>query len=526
MSAQTELVLQTIVKWTEKATKALDDVKSSLDWINKSAIDASKWTQTFTKKLENQREWLLALWVASWLAFYGITSGIKSSVKEAVKFENALVGLKSIADWTGKDFVKAKEFIQEFTKDGLITAWDAATSLKSLFQRGFSLEESVVLLNRFKDSASFGRQSALWLWEAVRWAAEWLKNENSMLVDNAWVTKNVAKMWEEYANKIWVKTTAMTLDQKREAEYQGILAETKFQVWDATKYAEWYAWAVAKQDAATLALQQTIGTALLPAMTKITEAITWILTPIIAWSAEHPKLVSWIIMTTTVILWLTTALIALWLAIWPITAAIALLWTVIWAISAPVLLVVWVLWVLSKAFYEIYQNWATVKPMIIKDWESFKTMISSIVFAIGEYIEKIFNWIIAKIDYVIDYLSRKASIAKNFVDSIMGSYEQSSVGKFLWTPWAIIWDYVFWTPSWWNISWARATWWPVSWGSSYLVWERWPEIFTPWISGNITPNNKLWGSSIVINISGVFGRDAVDQIGDAIVGRLKQASYI
>lgn len=51
-----------------------------------------------------------------------------------------------------------------------------------------------------------------------------------MLVDNAGVTKNVAKMWEEYANKIGVKTNAMTLDQKREAEYQGILAETKFQV--------------------------------------------------------------------------------------------------------------------------------------------------------------------------------------------------------------------------------------------------------------------------------------------------------
>lgn len=75
------------------------------------------------------------------------------------------------------------------------------------------------------------------------------------------------------------------------------------------------------------------------------------------------------------------------------------------------------------------------------------------------------------------------------------------------------------------LAWARATWWPVTWWSSYLVWERWPEIFTPWISWSITPNNKL-GSSIVINISGVFGRDAVDQIGDAIVGRLKTASYI
>lgn len=33
-------------------------------------------------------------------------------------------------------------------------------------------------------------------------ATEGLKNENSILVDNAGVTKNVAKMREEYAKKI------------------------------------------------------------------------------------------------------------------------------------------------------------------------------------------------------------------------------------------------------------------------------------------------------------------------------------
>jgi len=69
------------------------------------------------------------------VATTGIVIGMKDAIDEAVKFENAFVGLKSIADGTGKSFEKSKQFIQDFTKDGLITAGDAATSLKSLFQR-------------------------------------------------------------------------------------------------------------------------------------------------------------------------------------------------------------------------------------------------------------------------------------------------------------------------------------------------------------------------------------------------------
>lgn len=40
-----------------------------------------------------------------------------------------------------------------------------------------------------------------------------------------------------------------------------------------------------------------------------------------------------------------------------------------------------------------------------------------------------------------------------------------------------------------GLSWARADGWPVSAGGTYLVWERWPELFTPSQSGAIIPNS-------------------------------------
>ncbi len=52
-----------------------------------------------------------------------------------------------------------------------------------------------------------------------------------------------------------------------------------------------------------------------------------------------------------------------------------------------------------------------------------------------------------------------------------------------------------------KISWARATGWQVNVWKSYLVWERWPELFTPPSNGRITANNKLWGGGINVSIN-------------------------
>jgi len=44
---------------------------------------------------------------------------------------------------------------------------------------------------------------------------------------------------------------------------------------------------------------------------------------------------------------------------------------------------------------------------------------------------------------------------------------------------------------------------PVAGGSTYLVGERGPELFTPGTSGSITPNSALGGStSITVNVNG------------------------
>jgi len=63
---------------------------------------------------------------------------------------------------------------------------------------------------------------------------------------------------------------------------------------------------------------------------------------------------------------------------------------------------------------------------------------------------------------------------------------------------------------------------PVSGGSSYLVGERGPEIFTPMSSGNIIPNDRLGGSTnINITVNAGMGANG-KQLGEQIVTAIKR----
>lgn len=192
---------------------------------------------------------------------------------------------------------------------------DAATSLKNLLSRGYGLQEASVIMDRFKDSASFGRQSSLELGEAIRGATEGLKNENSILVDNAGVTKNVSMMWKEYADSIGVGVGSLTLAQKREAEYQGILKETQFQVGDAAKLQDSYAGSVARAGAAQTKFSVALGTTLQPAKQAFFEAITPMIEGLTKFIETNPKVTATITILAGALTGLITGIAAVALAI-------------------------------------------------------------------------------------------------------------------------------------------------------------------------------------------------------------------
>ena len=198
----------------------------------------------------------------------------KSCVQAASDAQAAWTGLNSIVQGTGNSFDVAKNFLTEFTKDGLVGIEDAATSYKNLLARGYDTTQIEKVMTALKDAAAFGRQSSYTLSGAVVSATEGLKNENSILVDNAGVTKNVAKMWEEYAASIGKSYNQLTQQEKIQAEVNGILQETAFQTGDAATYTSTFAGKMQVLKGSFSSMQTAIGKVVAPIVGLFVPAIT------------------------------------------------------------------------------------------------------------------------------------------------------------------------------------------------------------------------------------------------------------
>lgn len=204
------------------------------------------------------------------LSIQAIASFAKSAVDAATQAEGAVKGLESVANRLGIGAGTAIQTASDIAKKGVLSLSDSATALKNLFSAGFNAKQAADLIERFSDSAAFGRQSTLGWAEAVVSATEGLKNENSQLVDNAGVTKNVAAIYEEYARSIGKAYTDLTKADKVQAAYNGILRETEAQVGDTKKALEGLQGENAKLSRSWNDLKISMGEQFTPALRVLT----------------------------------------------------------------------------------------------------------------------------------------------------------------------------------------------------------------------------------------------------------------
>ena len=199
-------------------------------------------------------------------AITAVTKAVKKLTDSYAETQAAQVGLESILAAQGKDVSQAKAWLQEYTKDGLIPLADAYTAYKNLSSAGYADDQTQSILQNLKDSAAFARQGSLTMGEAVRGATEGIKQENSVLVDNAGVTKNLSVIWEEYAASIGKGVGSLTAAEKRLATVEGLMRETAFQTGDAARYASTFAGAQAALKAQTKQLSSALGSIFAPAL--------------------------------------------------------------------------------------------------------------------------------------------------------------------------------------------------------------------------------------------------------------------
>lgn len=203
--------LDSISKGGQATNKSLSNIDSNLISLNKT----SKVTSNLMSTLKT--------------AFIGLAAGIgiKAVIDEAADLENALIGLTSVARSTGQnvDFITSKA--KELASDGIIPLADVSATLKSLLASGLDAQKSIDVFEALRNAAAFNRQGQLSLAEAVKGASDGIKNQNSIMVDNAGITKNLSILVKEYASSVGKSVAQLSEQEKRMAIANGVIREAR-----------------------------------------------------------------------------------------------------------------------------------------------------------------------------------------------------------------------------------------------------------------------------------------------------------
>jgi len=567
MATNTKLILETVVKWTATARNKLKGVSSSLSSI---------WDEA---KVAWKALW--ALWLAVWWLAIKQFAAYEKQMSKVKAITNATEDefrqLNDLAKemgattaFTAKEAWDAFEFLWMAwlsVKDSLdalpwalnlaaawnLSLWEAADIATNIMAQFWIKAENIWRVNDVLARSATSANTSIWelaeamkfMWpvanalkvpleetaaaidilanNGIKWGMAWQSFSASLLRITKLTPKMAASVealnltlfdqkWEyvgliDTVKQLEAGTKSMTDEEKARhiatlfgiqstKQWLTLLKEGSWEIQNYTTELENAWWAAKKM--AEIQLDNLAGS-----FTLLKSAVSWAMIEI-GWSMNN-ELRPQVDMLTEALSknsqqikenWESFAKVIKWV-IWGINLLVQSwfnLWKVIWFVAADIVIKL-------NAFFQ------KTKEIFIK----LKDVIVELSWAMTDIVVQKFTNIV---DTVKSKLNSLLSFVKNTIKKI----------KSLW--WSVSWIFSWW--GWWDIE-ARAKGWTVKKGRTYLVWEDWPELRTDLWNWQIIPNNKLgwWGwSNINISISGIFWTDAVDEIWDQLVNRLKWAVAI
>lgn len=374
------------IKAVDQASAVLKRVEQSIDGTSGSAQKSSG----VVDRLRANWAPIAGVTAAAGGALYGVMGAINGTFDEANKLTGALTGLNSVARAFGQDAGAAKRAAQDLAKDGLMGVADAATGLKNLLAAGFSLEQATTLMDRFKDSAAFGRQGSLEFGQAVASATEGIKNGNSILVDNAGVTKNLSVMLTEAGFSAADMGKASTDAGVRQAIYNGILKETQAQLGDSEKLSNSFAGAQARAAASADTLRASVGNAIQTALAPLLQAVTPVIAAITRWVQQHQQLAGAIAIGVTIFLSLLAVIGLIAVGVALLAPAIGAAGTILGVTGG----------IAAAVFFGIPLAVAACVALVIAYWQPISGFFQGLWNGIVSFFGLAVGWIAERADYL------------------------------------------------------------------------------------------------------------------------------
>lgn len=272
-----ERQLQYLVKVVDQASAQLTKIGNDLDRLDRQNKASA---QTNAMAGASMLQMAGAFGIAT-TAVGAIQQGVqflnaqfRESVQAANEYNSAFIGLSSVAAAFGEDQDKAKAAAQDLAKDGLMPVSEAAAGLKNLLGSKFNLDESIQLMKAFKDAAAFNRQGTLEFGQAIVGATQGIKNQNSIMVDNVGITKNLSIILQEAGYSVQDLQRVTTDAGVRQALFNGLMREGAVFAGDSARAAETLAGSQSTLDTAVKGLHNTLGQMLSPALVLLNTNMT------------------------------------------------------------------------------------------------------------------------------------------------------------------------------------------------------------------------------------------------------------
>ena len=502
--------LNFIISAVDKATWPIKWVSKSLGWLNQSI-----------KNMQPAFQNMATYW---WVAMWALLAWANQTIKQASNLNESINAVNVV-------FKESSQTILDFWKNAAKSVWLSKSAFNQLatpiwamlsnmkYWADEAATATIELTKRAADMASVFNTDVNTAMQAIQAGIRWEIDP----LEKYWVSLSDASI-KAYALSQWLIETnrEMTNEEKTRARVALLMEQTNKLAWDFINTSWEEANASRILNAEIENMSATIGTQLLPIKKQLLQTVWPIVEKLSEWIQKNPELTKNLIIWAVAVTWLVTVLWTLWLAIptiiawftsliawltavkfafiavwWPITILIALIaalavatytnwdkikqWFKDW--TEAVWIYMDVLNTKSETHWMKMKQWASDwTTALYRYWEALKTNLETVMINIQNWLSTAWNNIVetakSYIAPLVDWISSKFDAVVSFVNKIKSALSS-----------------VWWAISWWSsteVAWARANGWPVWANKTYLVWERWPELFTPWSSGKITPNNELW----------------------------------
>lgn len=272
--------------WLDRASRGIERTRNAMQ---RAARESARAWHTVIGPLSAVRSALISIQGA--LLTLGLVVALKATTSEALQTRAALSGLSSVAAAYNQNQEAVRESAETLVSDGLLSFREASLGLKNLLATGLSIDQATLLMKGLQEQAIFNRQAHFELGQAVVATTEGIRNENSVLSDATGTTRNLFKMYQDYAKELNKSVTTLSRAEKAQAAYRGFLEETNRSQGDLQKVMGEAEGQLLSFTAAWNLAKKAVGELFLPALTEVLKEIKPIIVKIKEWAEANAEVV-------------------------------------------------------------------------------------------------------------------------------------------------------------------------------------------------------------------------------------------